>query len=168
MQRYYLQTLGQTGGSSLPRKIYRKVATWLTLVSASSAGNELGLVYYCLAYTALAVLFYKTPIVVAAGMLPLAYGDGLGAVIGQKFGKHPYKITDRKSLEGSAAVLVGAAVAAFAGFAFYGMPWPEAAGKACAIGLVATAAEALAPHGLDNLAIPLCATATFLLLGAVP
>jgi dolichol kinase len=51
------------------------------------------------------------------------------------------------------------------GLIFYGMPWPQAAGMALALGLVTALVEAAAPWGLDNLAIPVCATGTFLLLG---
>lgn len=166
MQLSFLSALSLAGKRTLLRKVNRKIMAKLSLVSASDAGNEFGLVYYCLAYTALAVLFYRTPVVVAAGMLPLAFGDGMGAVIGRKFGAHPYQITDRKSVEGSLAVLAATVVAVFAGLAFYGLPAPEAAWKAAAIGLVAMAVEALAPRGLDNLGIPIACTLTFLALEA--
>jgi dolichol kinase len=167
MQLYFLSrlTVGP-GRDSLFKRIYRKIIARLSLISASDAGNEFGLVYYCLAYTALAFLFYKQPIVVAVGMLPLAYGDGLGAVIGRRFGKHPYQVIDRKSLEGSAAVLAATAVAVLAGMLFYGMPLSGALWKAALVGAVVAVVEGLAPNGLDNLAIPVAAVLLFLTMGA--
>ena len=98
-------------------------------------------------------------------MLPLALGDGMGAVIGLSYGVHAYRLFDRKSVEGTAAVFAAAAIGAAFGLAFYGMPLPAAAGVAVAIGLVTALAEAVTPLGMDNLAIPACAAGTFLLLG---
>jgi phytol kinase len=148
-----------------PGKASRKIIDKLSTLSFSGAGNEFGLVYYCLAFTALAILFYDRPIVVAAGMLPLALGDGMGAVIGLSYGAHPYAIIDRKSVEGTLAVFAAAAVGVAFSLLFYGMPWPQAAGTALVLGLVTALVEAAAPWGLDNLAIPACAAGTFLLLG---
>jgi phytol kinase len=149
------------GGSRTGGKVLDK----LSIMSFSGAGNEFGLVYYCIAFTALAVLFYDRPIVVAAGMLPLAFGDGMGAVVGLNYGAHRYRIVDRKSLEGTLAVFAAAAAGVAFGLLFYGMAWPQAAAMAVAIGLVTAVVEAAAPWGLDNLAIPACASGAFLLLG---
>jgi phytol kinase len=149
------------------RKIYRTIIKRLSLISASDAGNEFGLVYYCFMFTALALLFLTAPVIVAVGILPLAYGDGLGAVIGRKFGRHPYKIIDKKSFEGSAAVFLGTALALLAGMVFYGIPFYDAAWKAVIIGIVVTVIEGVAPKGLDNLAIPISAVALFLLFGVI-
>jgi phytol kinase len=168
MQLYFLNTLSHAGKPTLLRKVYRKIITKLSLVSASDAGNEFGLVYYCLAYTVLAFLFYDRPVVIAAGMLPLAFGDGMGAVIGRRWGAHKYQLIDRKSVEGSIAVFAGTAIAVFVGMVFYSVPWTQAVWKACAIGVVTMLIEAAAPRGLDNIGIPLCATITFLLLEAFP
>lgn len=166
MQLYFLSRLTVSPGKeTILRKAYRKAITKLSLVSASDAGNEWGLVYYCLMFTALAGLFAKTPVVVAVGMLPLAYGDGLGAVVGRKLGRHPYRIIDKKSIEGSLAVLLGTAVSLTAGMAYYGIPLPTAAAMATVIGLAVMAVEAVSPRGLDNLAIPIAAVLIFLSSG---
>ncbi len=168
MQLYFLSKLTVVPGEeSFFRKAYRKVIKKLSLISASDAGNEWGLVYYCLMFTVLAGLFAKNPAVVAVGMLPLAYGDGLGAVIGRKFGRHPYRIIDKKSIEGSLAVFAGTAVSLLVGMAYYGVPLQDAAWMSAAIGIVIMVVEGVTPKGLDNLAIPLSAVAMFLLFGAV-
>jgi phytol kinase len=100
-------------------------------------------------------------------MLPLAYGDGLGAVIGRKYGRHPYRIIDKKSIEGSLAVFAGTAVALLAGMAYYGVPVYDAAWMSATIGLAIMVVEGVAPKGLDNLAIPLSAVGLFLLFGVL-
>lgn len=156
MQLYFLSKLTFRSDKGLFfQKAYRKVIKKLSLVSASDAGNEFGLVYYCLSYTVLALLFFNEPAVIAVGILPLAYGDGLGAVIGKKFGKHQYKIFDKKSIEGSLAVFAGTAVAVAFGLVFYGSPLFDAIWKACVLGVVIAIIEGVVPKGLDNLAIPL-------------
>lgn len=164
MQLYFLTSLSHGGKKSLFQKIYRKIIAKLSLISASDAGNEWGLFYYCLMYTILAGVFFQQWIFVAVGILPLAYGDGMGAVIGRKYGKHKYKIIDQKSVEGSLAVLGATAVAVFIGMMFYGMAPGSAAWKALVIGVVVMIVEAIAPRGLDNLAIPVSAVTVFYLL----
>jgi phytol kinase len=140
---------------------------WLSGVSSSGAGNEFGLVYYCLMFTLLAFLFFRTPLVIAVGILPLAYGDGLGALLGQKYGRHLYRVIDKKSVEGTLAVFLGTVLALLVGMAFYGLPLPDALWKASLIGLAVAVVEGLAPWGLDNVAIPVVSVAIFLLLEAV-
>ena len=168
MQRRFLDELGRDGGRTLLSRAYRHVIARLSTISVSAAGNEFGLVYYCIAFLALAVLFYDRPIVVAAGMLPLAYGDGMGAVVGLKYGAHRYAVFDRKSIEGSLAVFAATAAALSVGLAFYGMPLAPAVGKATAIGAITALVEAVTPRGLDNLSIPAAGAIALLLLGAAP
>lgn len=164
MQLYFLMSLSHGGRKSLFQKIYRKIITKLSMVSASDAGNEWGLFYYCLMYMILAGIFFQQWIFVAVGILPLAYGDGMGAVIGRKYGAHKYRIIDQKSVEGSLAVLGATAIAVFIGMIFYGMAPVSAAWKSLVIGLTVTIVEAIAPRGLDNLAIPVSAVLIFYLL----
>jgi phytol kinase len=165
MQQRFRDLVGRFPEGTGPGKVFRKVLDRLSAISVSGAGNQYGLVYYCIAFTILAILFYDRPIVVAAGMLPLALGDGMGAVIGLAYGAHPYALIDRKSLEGTLAVFAAATIGVAFGLAFYGMPLPQAAGMALVLGLVTALVEAAAPWGLDNLAIPAFAAGTFLLLG---
>ena len=149
-------------------KIFGKIVSRLSAISVSDAGNEFGLVYYCLAFTALAFLFYDRPLLIAVGMLPLAYGDGLGAVVGLRVGRHPYKIMDKKSLEGSTAVFAGTMAAVLFGMVFYGMPFAGSLWKAVLIGTLVAVVEGLAPKGLDNLAIPAATVLMFLAMGVAP
>lgn len=162
MQRYfsYKLAISDDKGKVL-RSIYLKAITRLPLISTSNAGNEFGLVYYCLAYTLLAFLFFEDPVVIAVGMLSLAYGDGLGAIFGRRYGLHKYRIADLKSIEGTMAVLIGTTIAVFAGMVFYGLPVSDSIWKACVIGILIAIIEAVSPKGLDNLTIPFSAVALF-------
>jgi phytol kinase len=86
----------------------------------------------------------------AAAVLTLALGDAAAALIGRRFGRHPYTAGGaRKSLEGSAAffavaVLVGALI-----------PGAESVAAVAVFALATTLAEAFAGDGFDNAAIPL-------------
>jgi phytol kinase len=167
MQRRFHAMLARLPERARNGKISMKISGKLSDISVSGAGNEFGLVYYCIAFAILAVIFYDRPIVVAAGMLPLALGDGMGAVIGINYGKHPFKITDHKTLEGTLAVFVAGAIGAVAGMVFYGTPLMGAVWIGLVIGAVTAVVEASTPWGLDNIAIPAFAATTFLLLGGV-
>ncbi|OPY29646.1 MAG: Cytidylyltransferase family protein [Methanocella sp. PtaU1.Bin125] len=168
MQQRYRAALGRPPGATLLSRGYRAVIGKLSKVSVSGAGNEFGLVYYCVAFLALAFIFYDRPVFVAVGLLPLAYGDGMGAIVGRRYGAHPFRLIDKKTVEGSVAVFGASAIAVLAGLLFYGMPPAAAIGMALAIGAVSALVEAAAPYGLDNLAIPAIAVLAFLLLGGMP
>jgi dolichol kinase len=92
----------------------------------------------------------------------------MGAIVGRRFGAHPFQLIDKKTVEGSLAVFGASAIAVAAGLVFYGMPLPNAAGMALAIGAISALVEAAAPYGLDNLAIPASAVIAFLMLGGMP
>jgi phytol kinase len=85
-----------------------------------------------------------------AAILALAFGDAVAALVGRRFGRHPYAVgRARKSFEGSAAFFV-VAVLVCAVF-----PRAESVAAVAAFALATTVAEALAGDGFDNAAIPL-------------
>ncbi len=85
-----------------------------------------------------------------AAILALSCGDAAAALIGRRFGRHPYALgRARKSLEGSAAFFV-VAVLVCAVF-----PRAESIAAVAAFALATTLAEAFAGDGFDNAAIPL-------------
>ncbi len=63
------------------------------------------------AFTLLYVTFDRRWIFMAA-MMSVALGDGLGEFIGKPYGKHKYKITANKSVEGSIGVFFGSFIGA--------------------------------------------------------
>jgi dolichol kinase len=74
----------------------------------SSSGHGLGLVYYAISWTVLAFFFFDQPWIIAVGIAAMSYGDGMAALIGERYDKHKYKIFgDKKSFEGSIAMFLG-------------------------------------------------------------
>jgi len=70
------------------------------LSEISEEGHPLGLVFYATSYTVLALFFASKPYVIAAGILPMAYGDSAASLVGERFGRRRYKGVAVKSLEG--------------------------------------------------------------------
>ena len=90
----------------------------------------------------------------AAALLALSLGDGLGGLIGRRYGRRAFAVpgAKRKTLEGSVAVAAFSALAVLIAMLRFGVPvtaLPLALGA-----LVAAAAEALSPAGTDNLFVP--------------
>ncbi len=137
------------------------------LTGLTEDGHHFGLVYYAISYTTLALLFAPSPYVIAAGILPMAYGDALAAVVGEKYGKKKYCIFATKSLEGSTAMFLASFLSVEASFilfsAVYALPLLVLTGAAMAVAVVATLSEALTPKGFDNITVPLLGASIFLL-----
>jgi dolichol kinase len=76
------------------------------LSEISEEGHPLGLVFCATSYTVLALFFASKPYVIAAGILPMAYGDSAASLVGERFGRRRYKGVAVKSLEGSAAMFL--------------------------------------------------------------
>lgn len=106
----------------------------------------------------------------------MTWGDGLGSVIGKKFGRH--KLINGKSLEGSLGVFVATAVMTAAIMLFYGFLTTAGyypGGDSVAIvpiwavsiiaGLLATVLEAVCPGQYDNIVMPLVVAVAMVLLG---
>lgn len=132
-------------------------------------GHQWGLVFYAIAYTALAFLFGGKAYIIAVGILPMAYGDAAASIVGEKYGKHAYKLVAKKSLEGSIAMFL-ISFASLAGsmlffsyvyqFSFFSKILSLLAASA-----VTTVVEGFSPMGFDNLTVPLFSVLTFLLYG---
>lgn len=126
----------------------------------SARGFSTGIVLYPAAVLALLLLFWKRPEVAAAAWGILAFGDGLAALAGQAFGRHPLAWNPAKSWEGSLAYLFAGGGAA-ALLLLWTAPGRYEPGFAVGIAFAAAAAGALLeslPQGLDdNLGVPLVA-----------
>jgi phytol kinase len=141
---------------------------WKGLANITEEGHHLGLVFYAISYTFLALFFASKPYIIAAGILPMAYGDSLASIIGERYGRRRYKLVADKSLEGSAAMF-------FAGFfsltisliffsAFHQFSLYERIFPALAAATVATLVESISPMDFDNLTVPAFSALAFLLL----
>jgi dolichol kinase len=137
------------------------------LAGITEKGHHLGLFYYAVSYTLLALFFASKPYVIAAGVLPMAYGDASAAIIGEKYGKRQYHVFTKKSLEGSAAMFLVSFLSVEASLLFfstlYSLPLFTLSVVALVVALVTTLAEALSPLGFDNITVPLLGASVFLL-----
>lgn len=108
------------------------------------------------------VLFARMAFV---GYLVCGWGDALGEPVGTRWGKHRYRVPSlagvpaTRSLEGSSAVFLAGAAAAFLGLAIAGVAPMTAALVALAAGLTGAVVEAFSTHGLDNLTVQVAAAA---------
>ncbi|GGA31735.1 hypothetical protein CYANOKiyG1_48480 [Okeania sp. KiyG1] len=129
------------------------------LPSVNSVGRKsLGTFFYAVSIGILIGCFWfiEQPQYAALGILIMAWGDGLAAVIGQNFGKHPYQVWGmKKSWEGSLTMcLVSYIICSLILLAVQGNIWQTWV-VAIPVALGATALETLSKIGIDNLTVPL-------------
>ena len=138
------------------------------LQDTTEKGHPLGLVFYAISYTVLAALFFYTPYVIAAGILPMAYGDGAASLMGERYGRRKYKILGQKSLEGSLAVFAGSFLSLLCGLVFYSLFYQFSAVEIVSLSLwtavIATVVEAISPLGFDNITVPIVCAVSFFLM----
>jgi phytol kinase len=148
-----------------PVKDYKRLQA---LANITEEGHPLGLVFYAISYTVLAFLFATQPYFVAAGILPMAYGDSTASLVGEKFGKRWYNIVARKSLEGSAAMFVGSFLSLTIGLAFfsglYSFSFSAMILRAIPVVIAATLVESISPKGFDNITVPIIGALTLWVL----
>lgn len=129
----------------------------------SGSGHGLGLVYYAISWTVLAILFFDQPWIIAVGIAAMSYGDGMASLVGMKYGKIKYNLTgDTKSLEGSLTMFVVLIGMLWVVLTYYAVPANPLV--IVAVALVATIFEGLTPKGLDNITACFSAVITYILL----
>ncbi len=131
-------------------------------------GSTPGTVYFALSITILLLLLWPRgqERVVAAGVMPMTWGDAFASLIGVRWGRHRYQVLgSRRSWEGSAAMFVFSLVATFL-VLLIGLPLSPTEGflYSFLMALGATLMEAFSPWGLDNLSVPLFSTGLLYLL----
>lgn len=139
-----------------------------------SEGDELhsSLIIYCISVAILTAVFWQDPIgdliwIGAGSFITLAWGDGLGGTIGQRFGRHTYKFpwVKEKSLEGSIGVGLGAAFGiTIAQILFSGEILPSHPFAIVLGAIVGMFLEGIAPKHTDNAVVPLGVAAFLTLL----
>lgn len=129
------------------------------LPGINSVGRKsLGTFFYAISIGLLILWFWplQQPQYAAIGILIMTWGDALAALVGQRFGQHPYQIWgEKKSWEGSLAMLA-VSYTVCAGI-LLGVQGPGAATWliAAAAAVVGTALESASKYGIDNLSVPL-------------
>lgn len=143
------------------------VASVVTLLSyrfpllpgINSVGRQsLGTFFYAVSMGILVAWFWhiEQPQYAAIGIMVMAWGDGLAALIGQRFGQHKYKLFGaQKSWEGSLTMaLVSFIISSGILLSVEGNIWPTWV-VSLAIAFAATSLEAISFLGIDNLTVPL-------------
>lgn len=129
------------------------------LPSLNSVGRRSwGTFFYAVSIGVLVACFWpiSRPEYAAIGILIMALGDGLAALVGQNFGQHPYEIFgSRKSLEGSLTMLGISFLVSLIILAFVnGINW-QIILISLVVALTATILETFSKLGIDNLTVPL-------------
>ena len=138
------------------------------LSSLTEEGHHAGLILYSVSFSILALLLASKPYAMAAGILPMAYGDSAAALVGERYGRRRHGLVSGKSLEGSlgmfAASLLSLAVSMVFFSSLYSFSVAEKMVPALVVVVIATFVEYFSPRGFDNLTVPLLGAATFLLV----
>lgn len=134
------------------------------LSDLTEEGHSLGLILYSISYTLLAALFPTKPYIIAAGVLPMAYGDSAAALVGQRFGRRT--LVNGKTLEGTLAMFAASLITLGLSLAYFSALYPftffEKIIPTLATVVVVAIAEVLSPKGFDNIAVPMLGALTFL------
>ena len=128
------------------------------LPSLESVGRRsFGTFFYAVSIGVLMGYFFpQYPEFATFGILTMAWGDGLAALVGKRWGKHPYQIWgNRKSWEGSSTMLGASFIVGILIFgSVYGLSLPLLLSLGM-VALGATLLEVFAWEGIDNLTVPL-------------
>lgn len=129
------------------------------LPSINSVGRRsLGTFFYALSIGILVGVFWSLhcPRFAAIGISVMAWGDGLAAIVGQRWGAHPYQIWGmRKSWEGSLAMFGVSFMAVGLLLGLTSGNWTIGLMIASVVAVAATGLESFSAWGLDNLTVPL-------------
>lgn len=124
-----------------------------------------GPLYYGIIFVVMTLLYWTdSPIGMLALML-MCGGDGLADIIGRRFGRHPLPWAERKTWEGSLAMLLGGWIFA-AGILVYFIllgtfsgPLVDYLPAVSVIAIAGAAVESLQYHDIDNITITLVSVA---------
>lgn len=138
------------------------------LPGINSVGRRsLGTFFYAVSVGILVAWFWhlQQPQYAALGIMIMAWGDGLAALIGQRFGKHKYKIFGaQKSWEGSLTMTaISCIVSSLILLGTQGNIWQTWV-ISLLVAVIATALEAISFLGIDNLTVPLGSAALAFIL----
>ncbi|HCN57641.1 MAG TPA: phosphatidate cytidylyltransferase [Exiguobacterium sp.] len=142
--------------------LFFTLINWITLKRGTGRMNQVervsyGTVYYPMALALLVLFFFEQePMALVAGSMVLAWGDGLAALVGKRFGKTFYtrgKI--RRSFEGSIAMFLASFLVLTMTFLLYEEPAWLAVSYGFLLANIAALIEAVSYRDTDNLLIPL-------------
>ncbi|MFN3927716.1 MAG: diacylglycerol/polyprenol kinase family protein [Pseudanabaenaceae cyanobacterium] len=117
-----------------------------------------GVFYYGLSITLLVAIFWHTkPELVVIGVMVMSWGDGLAALIGQKWGRHKYTVgPNQRSWEGSAIMLLVSYI--LVGVILQWTDYPHSWLVSLPVAVLSAILEAVSLGGTDNFTVPLATT----------
>lgn len=138
------------------------------LTSINSVGRQsFGTLFYAISIGMLIAWFWSIEQYpyAALGILVMTWGDGFAALVGQRFGRHHYKILGiQKSWEGSLTMAAISYLVSFLIlFSIQGATW-QTFSIPLIIAVLATSLEAFSKFGIDNLTVPIGSAAISFLL----
>jgi phytol kinase len=144
--------------------VLSSIATFISywypvLASVSGVGRKsFGTFFYCISIGLLIAYFWPQGLQAHAvlGILVMTWGDGLAALIGQRFGKHGYEVWGMtKSWEGTGTMAIASALVSSIILGItYGFTGATVLATVL-VALVATGLESFSKFGIDNLSVPL-------------
>jgi phytol kinase len=150
------------------------ISYWLPILpGVNSVGRKsYGTFFYAVSMGLLIAIFWplQHPEYAAIGILVMAWGDGLAAIVGQRWGRHPYKIFgNSKSLEGSATLLLISYIVTTIILYVANGNLPIVWLVGIPVAIVAVILESISQFGIDNITLPLgAATLAFWLTEILP
>lgn len=128
------------------------------LPSVNGVGRRsLGTLFYAISIGILTILFWHEgeKQFTVMGILIMSYGDGMAALIGQKWGKNPYELLgNKKSIQGSLTMTLVTTLIVLL-ILNIGINWQwQNLIIAVVIGISATILEIISWIGIDNLTVP--------------
>ena len=142
-----------------------------SLGSISHEGHPYGLVMYAISWTIIAYFLFDDLFAASIAIAAMSFGDGMGEMIGRKYGKHEY--LPSRTIEGSSAVFFATFIAILSIGWFYFDVISYIGGSqpanmfffAASVALAVACLEAITPGKIDNLVIPLFVAASLHALG---
>ncbi|EKV00881.1 dolichol kinase [Leptolyngbya sp. PCC 7375] len=99
------------------------------------------------------------------GILIMCWGDGLAALVGQRWGRHPYELWgEKKSYEGSLTMAIASTLIVLIVLGSLQGLSGSLLVVALGVAIAATALEAVSKYGIDNLTVPIGTTTVSLVL----
>jgi phytol kinase len=129
-----------------------------------------GPLYYGIVFVVLTIAFWKDHPAGSVALMMLCGGDGLAEILGRTFGKKSLPWNRSKSWLGSAGFLIGGwllsliVLGIFITLGVFKSSFMHVLLPTSTIAFACTLVESISPHDLDNITVPLAATALGLLL----
>ncbi|MCK6547588.1 hypothetical protein L6R52_17190 [Myxococcota bacterium] len=156
-------TLGALAAVSLIPVLSDRSSVAASIHRSLAGGDErwTGIVLYVASFAALtpigvsSILGGVLRVPAAAALLALAWGDGIGGLVGRRFGRTHYRVpgAKTKSVEGTFAVAIFSGAAVW--FAGVWLGAPVAVSTTVIAAVIAALVEAIAPRASDNVLLPM-------------